>query len=145
MHYARLVTTGLLSFGLLTSLPAMARARGMLPPEQTQGPVTYVSGGIGADETRAFAAAAKQYPLTLEFAIKHAPHTEFAANVHVTITDAKGQSVLDTRSDGPFLLAKLPVGYYTVRAEQQEQMLTRSVHVMTHKPAHVLFLWVAKG
>jgi hypothetical protein len=143
MQRARLVTTGLLTFSLLTSLPALARSPGALPPEQTQGVVTYVSGGIGIEETRAFAAAAKQYPLVLEFAVKHAPRAALTANVHVIVTDVKGQSVLDTHSNGPFLLAKLPAGYYTVSAEQKGQLLARTVHVITHKLAHVLFLWAS--
>jgi hypothetical protein len=49
--------------------------------------------------------------------------------------------VLDTQSKGPFLLAKLPAGRYTVTAEQHQQTLTRTIHVATHKPTHVRFLW----
>ena len=137
------VATGLMLVSLIMSLPAFAALAGTLPPEQTQGPVTYVSGGIGQDEAQAFAAAAMQYPLALEFSIKHTPRAEYTANVHVTVTDAQGQRVLDTRSDGPFLLAKLPAGRYIVTAERQQQPLTRTVHVATHKPTHVMFLWAA--
>jgi hypothetical protein len=57
------------------------------------------------------------------------------------ITDAQGKRVLDTQSKGPFLSAKLPAGRYTVTAEQHQQTLTRTVHVATHKPTHVRFLW----
>jgi len=133
----------LMAFSLLAALPAFAAIPGALPPVQTQGEVTYVSGGVGHDQTQAFEAAARQYPLDLEFAIKHRPHAEFTANVHVIITDAQGTRVLDTHSDGPFLLAKLPAGRYTVTAEQQHQTLTRTVHVASHKSAHVMFLWAA--
>jgi hypothetical protein len=136
-----LVATGLLTCSLLTSLPAFAALPGTLPPEQTQGAVSYVSGGFGKEEAQAFEMAAKQYPLSLEFAVKHTPRAEFTADVHVTVKDAQGKSVLDTRSDGPFLLAKLPTGHYTVTAEQHGQTLTKTAHVATHKPAHLMFLW----
>lgn len=139
-----LLGIGLFTVSLLISLPAFAAALSTLPPEQTQGAVTYRSGGIGRDEAQAFAAASTQYPLTLEFAAKHTPHAEFLADVHITIKDVRGQSILDTQSDGPFLLAKLPAGYYTVTARQQGQTLTRNVHVTAAKSAHVLFLWTAK-
>jgi hypothetical protein len=135
---------GLFTASLLTSLPAFAAALSTLPPEQTQGAVTYRSGGIGHDEAQAFAAASSQYPLTLEFAAKHTPHAAFLADVHVTIKDVRGKSILDTQSDGPFLLAKLPAGYYTVTAQQQGQPLTRNVHVTAATPTHMLFLWTAK-
>jgi hypothetical protein len=135
------VATGLLTFSLLMSLPAFAAVPGTLPPEQTQGAVSYVSGGIGKEEAQAFEMAAKQYPLSLEFAVKHAPRAEFTADVHVMVKDAQGKSVLDTRSDGPFLLAKLPAGHYTVTAEQHGQTLTKTTAVATHKPAHLTFMW----
>jgi len=133
----------LMACSLLVSLPAFAALPGTLPPAQTQGVVTYVSGGIGQAEAQAFEATARQYPLDLEFAIKHAPRAEFTADVHVSITNAQGKRVLDAQSAGPFLLAKLPAGRYTVTAEQHQQTLTRTVHVGTHKPTHVMFLWAA--
>jgi hypothetical protein len=122
---------------------AFAALPSTLPPEQYQGGVTYVSGGIGQEEAQAFEAAASQYPLALEFAIKHTPHAEYTANVHVIVTDTQGTRVLDTHSDGPFLLAKLPTGRYTVTAERHHETLTRTIHVANHKPTHVMFLWAA--
>ena len=143
MQRASFVATGLLLVGLLTALPVYAATAGALPPAQTQGAVTYVSGGIGQQEAQAFEAAAAQYPLALEFALKHAPRAEFTASVHVIVTDVKGQHVLDTRSDGPFLLAKLPTGHYTVTAEHKGQTLTKTVRVVPPKSAHALFVWAA--
>jgi hypothetical protein len=137
------VATGLLLGSLCMVLPAFAATAGALPAEQTQGSVTYVSGGIGQEEAQAFEVAAAHYPLTLEFAIKHAPHAEFIADVHVIVTDARGQHMLDTHSDGPFLLARLPVGRYTVTAEHQGQTLTKTIQVAPAKSAHALFLWAA--
>jgi hypothetical protein len=135
------VATGLLVGSLLMSLPAVAAPSVPLPPEQTQGAVSYVSGGLGKEEAQAFKTAAKQYPLSLEFGVKHAPRAEFTSDVHVMVKDAQGKSVLDTRSDGPFLLAKLPTGHYTVTAEQHGQTLTKTAEVATHKPVHLTFLW----
>ena len=143
MKYTSLITTGIIICGLLVATLAFAALPSALPPEQTQGSVTYVSGGIGQEEAQAFEAAAALYPLTLEFAIKHTPRAEYTADVHVVVTNAQGVRVLDTNSEGPFLLAKLPAGHYTVTAERHQQTLTRSVHVATHKPTHGIFLWAA--
>jgi hypothetical protein len=145
MQRSPLLTSWLFTVGLLASLPAFAAPPYTLPPEQTQGMVTYRRGGIGQSEAQAFAAAAKHYPLTLEFAVKHAPRAVFTADVHVTIHDAHGKCLLDTHSDGPFVLAKLPAGYYTVTAEQQGQTLMKTVRVLPTKPTHVLFLLAAHG
>ncbi len=142
MQRVSLVAIGMTCSLLLAPL-TFAAIPSTLPPEQTQGTVTYVSGGIGQEETQAFESAQRQYPLSLEFALQHAPRPIFTADVHVTITDKQGKSLLDTRSNGPFLLAKLPAGNYTVTAEQHGKTLTKTVHVATHKPAHLMFLWTA--
>jgi hypothetical protein len=136
-----LVVTGLITLSLLTCLPTFAAITGPLPPEQTQGAVSYVSGGFGKGEAQAFETAAKQYPLSLEFAVKHTPRAEFVADVHVMVKDMQGKSLLDTHSDGPFLLAKLPTGHYTITAERNGQTLTKTANVATHKSAHLTFLW----
>jgi hypothetical protein len=143
MKRTSLGVTGLLICRLSMAPLAFAALSSALPPEHTQGGVTYVSGGIGQEQLQAFEAAAAQYPLALEFAIKHTPRTEYTANVHVVITDTQGTPVLDAYSDGPFFLAKLPEGRYTVTAERHQQTLTRTVHVTNHKPTHVMFLWAA--
>lgn len=84
-----------------------------LPAVQTQGGVTYLSGGIGSDETAAIKAASKDYPLTLQFS---ASTGAFLASVVVKITDATGRVVLDTTAEGPYLLVNLAPGRYTVDA-----------------------------
>jgi hypothetical protein len=145
MRRLLLLTTGVLTCCLLGLLPVWAAPQGLLPPAQTQGPVTYVRGGIGPEEAQAFAAAIAHYPLALEFAAKHRPHATFLTTVHVTVSDLQGRSVLDTRSQGPFLLATLPAGDYTINAWYRDQTLTRRVHVTTHKPVHVLFIWTASA
>jgi hypothetical protein len=143
MQRTPVFTIGVFALSLLTSLPAFAGISSTLPPEQTQGAVAYRTGGIGQDEARAFAAAEKQYPLSLEFAISHKPRAELTADVHVTIADAHGKKLLDTQSEGPFLLAKLPAGRYTVTAQHQGKTLTKTVHVTAHAPAHMMFQWTA--
>lgn len=88
-----------------------------LPPEKTQSAVTYRSGGVGLDESMATRRLAPKYPLELEFIAK-APggHQEYLAGDDVPIKDSAGRTVLRTESDGPFLLAKLPPGRYSVTA-----------------------------
>ena len=125
MRHPLLLTTGVLRCCLLGLLPVWAASPGFLPPAQRQGPVIYVRGGIGPEEAQAFAAAIAHYPLALAFAAKHRPHAAFRATVHVTVSDLQGRSVLDTRSQGPFLLATLPAGDYTISAWYRDQTLTR--------------------
>jgi len=139
----------ILAGALLAAPPAFAvvaqqDAADRLPPESTQGTVHYVSGGIGRDESMAFRNAEHRYPLALEFAVKAKPRDEYTAGVKVQIRDAKGHTVLDTVSDGPFLLAQLPQGRYEIRATQAGKTLERHADVVDRKPRHVGFVWPAQ-
>lgn len=114
-----------------------------LPPVRTHGAVTYLSGGIGQDEQAAMKQAAGQYPLEVEFVETGPAHAFFSAGVQVTITDRAGNAVLDARSDGPFLLAMLPDGQYTITARNSASMKTRTVTIERDKHTRVVFDWRA--
>ena len=105
-----LVTASITALTLGAAVPAYSEGTSLLPAEQTQGSIAYVTGGIGADEAKAIERMAKGYPLTLEFLVKAQPRAEFTAAVKVTVTDHTGKVLLDTRSEGPFLLARLSPG-----------------------------------
>ena len=142
MKHMKLTAVGaLLAANLFAPGCAVAVTMGSLPPEQTQGSISYVTGGVGKDEADAMKAAAAQYPLSLEF-VRHAgPRGEFLANVEVTIKDRAGKTVLETTSDGPFLLAKVPAGKYTVIAQAGGQTRTLRATVKPRNPEHLIVLW----
>jgi hypothetical protein len=99
--------------GVLTS--GNASAQTPLPPERTVGSVSYLSGGIGSDEAQAMREAAVDYPLSLELAATGGgPRDEYIANAQVRIVDDHGSLLLDTRTQGPLLLVRLPAGTYAV-------------------------------
>ena len=112
-----------------------------LPALETQGMVSYVSGGIGEDQSDAFKRAAAEYPLELLFAQKATPRDEYLADVRVTICDRAGNAVLETTSAGPFLLANLPVGKYSIDAEYIGERKHQSVDVRNGKHRRAVFVW----
>ncbi|MEO5797366.1 MAG: hypothetical protein ABIP34_21280 [Rhodoferax sp.] len=114
-----------------------------LPPVHHSGSVQYLSGGVGDGEASAIQGASKQWPLTLEFAIKTAHGAEYAADVAVQVLNAHGQTALDTRAQGPFLLAKLAPGAYTVEATLGGKTLHQQVVVKAGQPAKAVMVWPA--
>jgi hypothetical protein len=68
------------------------------------------SGGIGLDERE----TAPKDGTKLVFA---AEEGKFVANVKVQVMDASGKKLVDTVSDGPWLILKLPAGRYSVQAQ----------------------------
>lgn len=133
-----LIATVLLTGGVCQSVWAIP---GSLPPVQHAGPVSYVSGGVGADESSAIKAQMPKYPLTLEFAGSAQGGNEYLADVPVTIADAHGMTVLDTAAHGPFLLVALQPGRYSVVATYRGKAERREVSVTQHGHVHEFFLW----
>jgi hypothetical protein len=89
--------------------------------------VEFTSGGVGLAARQQLAAQSGQYNLQLEFA--YAPEGEYLSAVQVDIADARGNNVLSTVTDGPWLMAKLPAGSYTVKAQFGGQTRSQQVKV----------------
>src|SRR5690606_35029459 len=76
--------------------------------------VTFVSGGIGACESQEIQRIAREYQLELVFVRKTARSESYLASIPVHIADKRNSLVLDTVTDGPYLLANIPNGHYVV-------------------------------
>jgi len=127
--------------GIAVAVPAIGEPTNALPREQMQGSVAYLSGGIGLDESSAIKQAASRYPLELEFVRKATGRDEYVSDVKVTIKDQAGKSVLETVSGGPFLLARLPTGQFTVSAERGGEVKQRVVNIRPDGHERVMFEW----
>ena len=120
-----------------------AETDGALPPVQESGAVECLSGGIGLEESTAIKGASRHWPLSLVFSVQAAGKAEFASDVKLEIRDAKGVSVLETTASGPFLLAKLPPGSYSLRATLVGKTLERKVQIKAGSSARVELVWPA--
>ena len=124
-------------------LAGAAFATDELPPLQTFGSVSYITGGIGVDESTALKAAEKDFTLSLLFA--QTKRGEYLSAVKVSIKDQSGKTVLETVSDGPLLLAKLPAGAYKVSAEHEGQALVKTLRVAAKGVTRASFVWQPAG
>lgn len=128
------------AFFSAASLP-IAAAQPALPPVQQQGRVEYITGGIGLDESEAIKAAMKDYSLVLIFAARHEGKAEYVADVPVSIVDKQGNTLLDLKTEGPYLLVKLAPGEYRITAQRGHTPQTRSVTVKKETTARTVFEW----
>jgi hypothetical protein len=106
---------------------------------QTQGDVTFVSGGIGGDERDALQAVRSDYNVSLLFSMQGTG--EYFSDVAVRISDAKNQTVLDTVADGPMLFAKLKPGKYRISAEHEGQEIRKTVTLDNKHRLPLSFTW----
>lgn len=129
-----------LLFGAAMLLP-MSNAHSADARVQTSGGVTYVSGGVGDDSIAKLESLAKDFNLKLVFALQSG---NYVSDVKVVIADAKGKTLLDATSAGPWFLAKLPVGNYQIVATFEGKAVKRSVTVGTAKLQTVDFRWATE-
>jgi hypothetical protein len=114
---------------------------GGMPQIQQQGDVSYVSGGVGLDESKALEQAQGQWPLSLRFT---GPSAEFVADVRVRVVDAHNGEVLNTTSRGPYMLVRVHPGQYTVHARYKDDEQTKTVTVPAKGTAKSAFYWSTK-
>lgn len=114
---------------------------GGMPQIQQQGDVSYVSGGVGLDESKALQQAQSQWPLSLRFT---GPSAEFLADVRVRVVDAHNGEVLNTTSRGPYMLVRVHPGQYTVHARYKDDEQTKTVTVPAKGTAKSAFYWSMK-
>jgi hypothetical protein len=113
------------------------------PQPKMQNGITYLTGGIGQDQVQAMRAEAREgYNLQLVFATQTSG--EYVANVKVTISDAKGETLIDAVSDGPGFYAKLPVGHYKISAENRGTLQNRSIDVTGRNINRYVLYWSAE-
>jgi len=114
-----------------------------LPPEQHQGRVDYITGGKGAAEADSVKRAAQDFPLELVFVEKDGATKEQIYDNPVVIRDAAGNVVFAGRTDGPYFLARLPAGRYTVTTHWDSWSFTKPVTIGTDagERQRVVFEW----
>lgn len=94
---------------------------------RVQNGVIFLSGGVGLDEREAMQSVQNQYTLWLSFDKKG--NTGHDSDTEVSIRDTRGDVVLETTTDGPWLMVKLPPGRYEVLAWQDSVWGKRNITV----------------
>ena len=104
----------------------------------TRGSAQYVSGGVGDESMQRMTALAKDFNLQLLFA---ATAGNYLADVAVSIRDARGAVVLETSTDGPLLLARLPAGRYEFAASLDGVSVRQTATVAATGQRRLVFRW----
>jgi hypothetical protein len=130
------LTHWILVLGL--SGPLLAGAADSNQPVTEDG-ITHVSGGFGLEERQALSDVSGDYSLKLVFAAKGSG--AYVADVKLSITDMKGQKILETVSNGPWFFAKLAPGRYKITAEAAGQSQVQQVTVGGGRQAQLHFYW----
>ena len=145
-------TTALRRFALLSgsivmlAAAALSVAQAQLPESSSAGGVEYVTGGFGSNASNAFKQAMAEYPLSLTFAASDAGGgaRPYVAEVDVVVKDASGAVVMEVPSVGPYFLARLKPGQYTIEATYMGQRQKRDVTVEQGGSSQEVITWTRR-
>jgi hypothetical protein len=71
------------------------------------------------------------------------PRAVYISDVQVIIKDASGNTVLETITEGPYLLVKLPPGKYSLDATYESVKLHRDLSIQKGGSKQITLLWPA--
>lgn len=135
---ARRIVSAVAAALLAASLvPTAASARSEEVATAPSG-VTFVSGGISSDAVDRLRSMERDFNLKMVFASSNG---EYLSDVKVQVTDPSNRVVLDTTTEGPWLLAKLPAGSYQVSASYGRATERRTVAVAPASLKTLDFRW----
>jgi len=137
-HAFTVILLGTASLAL--ALVPIARATSDVIVQAASG-VSYVYGGVGDDSIERLNSLAGGFNLKLVFALNSG---NYVSGVRVAIADAAGKTVLDTTSEGPWFLVKVPAGNYQVVATFAGNAVKRQVAAGTAAFRTVDFRWASE-
>ena len=112
-----------------------------IPDTQYSEGISYISGGVGEEESQAILAEAKQWPLLLELSQLEGGRGVWIFGAKIKILNAKNQVIFDAQADGPYILINLTAGSYSVDAAYQGASQKRSITVNPAIPQKISIFW----
>jgi hypothetical protein len=111
------------------------------PIEHRSG-IEYTAGGVGLEDQQRLdrLAQARDYNLKAVFALNTG---NYVADVDVVLQDQSGRRLIDYEADGPYFVAKVPPGRYTLVATYEGEPQRHAVSIGDHGARTEYFHWNA--
>ncbi|MHC8311617.1 carboxypeptidase regulatory-like domain-containing protein [Pseudomonas sp. GT1P32] len=139
-----IAAVGMLMFPVMSSAASLEPidSAGVQVQPQEQNGITYLSGGIGEDESKAIQQTTG-YNLHMTFSV--GPENKYIPDVDVVIQKAQGQTVLTLNEAGPLVYVQLPPGKYTVVATRNGEVRRDSAEVGSGPARNLVFHWAGES
>ncbi|EJM86221.1 MULTISPECIES: hypothetical protein [Pseudomonas] len=139
-----IAAVGMLMFPVMSSAASLEPidSAGVQVQPQEQNGITYLSGGIGLDESKAIQQTAG-YNLHMTFSV--GAENKYIPDVDVVIQKAQGQTVLTLNEAGPLVYVQLPPGKYTVVATRHGEVRRDSADVGSGPARNLVFHWAGES
>lgn len=116
-------------------------AGAQIPSTQHANGISYITGGVGEEESSAIVAESKQWPLFLELSQLENGRGVWIFGANIKIVNAKQQVVFEAQADGPYMLINLDAGDYLIEASYQGVIQKRTISLKANTPQKISIFW----
>ncbi len=112
-----------------------------IPDTQYSQGISFITGGVGQEETEAILAEAKQWPITLELSQIENGRGVWIFGALIKVLNVKKQIIFDARADGPYMLINLVPGEYVINATYEGVVQTRAISIKADSSQKISLFW----
>ena len=112
-----------------------------IPGTQYSQGISYISGGVGEEESQAILAEAKQWPILVELSQLENGRGVWIFGAKIKVLNANNQVIFDAHADGPYMLINLPAGDYLLEGTYQGVVQKRVIAIKTALPQKTKLFW----
>ena len=112
-----------------------------IPPTQYSQGISYITGGVGDEESSAILAQAKQWPLLLELSQLENGRGVWIFGSQIKILNAQNIVIFNAKAEGPYMLINLSAGEYTIVANYQGVEQKRSISIKAGQAQKISIFW----
>lgn len=112
-----------------------------IPDTQYSQGISYISGGVGEEESQAILTESKQWPLLLELSQLENGRGVWIFGAKIKILNTMNQVIFDAQADGPYILINLTAGQYQIAASYQGSIQKKSVLIQGSGLQKLAIFW----
>jgi len=132
----------LLKFFITTSLIfSYVLSQAQIPDTQSSLGISYISGGVGEEESKSMLVEAKQWPLMLELSQLESGRGIWIFGAAIKILNTKQKLIFDAQAEGPYILINLNAGDYLIEATYEGVVQKRAIHIKSDEPQMISIFW----
>lgn len=116
-------------------------ASAQIPPTQHSEGISYISGGVGEEETVAILSEAKHWPLLLELSQIENGRGVWIFGANIKVINQNQKTIFNAQADGPYMLINLGAGDYLLQASYQGVEQKRALSIKANSSQKISLFW----
>lgn len=129
------------SLALVLCFLAGSSVWAQIPQTQYSQGISYITGGVGEEESTSILTEAKQWPVLLELSQLENGRGVWIFGSQIKILNAQNVVVFDAKAEGPYMLINLTTGDYAIQASYQGVAQKRAISVKAGQPQKFSIFW----